>query len=80
MTRLFPVHHTGFSIYIFPGFFAIFILLSSNNNKIWNFISKEKDGLIEEANIAHAIKAPKHRSLSHNKKDISDHKLLHKLS
>ena len=29
----FPVHPTGFSFYIFPGFLAMFILLSSNNNK-----------------------------------------------
>ena len=27
-----PVHPTGFSSYFFPGFLAIFILLSSNNN------------------------------------------------
>ena len=36
----FPVHPTGFSFYIFPGFLVIFILLSSNNNKIyflWSF-------------------------------------------
>ena len=29
-----PVHPTGFSFYIFSGFFAIFILLSSNNNEL----------------------------------------------
>ena len=27
-----PVHPTGFSFYFFPGFLAIFTLLSSNNN------------------------------------------------
>ena len=32
-----PVHPTGFLFYIFPGFLAIFILLSSNNNIIYPF-------------------------------------------
>ena len=30
----YPVHSTGFSFYIFPGFFAICILLSSNNENV----------------------------------------------
>ena len=31
-----PVHPIGFSFYFFPGFLAIFILLSLNNNNMHN--------------------------------------------
>ena len=33
-----PVHPTGFSVYIFPGFLDIFILLSTNNNNLYSTI------------------------------------------
>ena len=34
-----PVHTTGFSFYVFTGFLATFILLSSSNNNFWRSFS-----------------------------------------